>query len=821
MNGTGPAGFWTTIRVLTGMALTRAAGRRRRRAKLFRNRSGGSGGNWSDIGFAITIVFMAALNVSGAFFVRGAVFAGERLAAEQSGQIVVDDWFLQSVQRNGGVPPNVRAEAQSLSQAFGRDPDDIAALLRQAVATGRPGLIARSKAIQGLRPLPYAGGYPAMLGTLALAWWFGMLILQGEGVELDTQRRRHPMWEWLLTHPVRPSAIFAAEMLSPLAANPIYYSAPLVPAILYGGVYGLGWGIAALFIIGLPLTLAASCMGKALEVWVMLRFAPRTRGAVAGMLGWVGYTATLLLFVAPLAADKIANLLTPALDGVATLPWPWLGWFLGQTGQDRYSFAAGAVACWLGSAGVIALAVALVAYAARNGLSATSDAPPKRRPGRFGREPLYRKELMWFARDRGAVVQAILVPLTMASFQLVSMGGLLARAGNSWNLVCGGAIIFGTYFLTILGPRSLTAEGSALWIALTWPRGLESLLKAKARLWTMLSTGLVAIVLAYAAYAFPADIPSIAAVGVCWFVFARSMAEKSVTLASVAEASGEAPKVPTGRRWATQLGTMTFAIGVLTEQWHLMIAGIVYSVMTAAAMWQSFRARLPFLFDPWSETVPAPPTLTNAMVAISILVEGAALATGIVAGSFGQEAASAMQAVIYTICAAAVSLGTWNFLNNRGVTLRDIWTWNAPRGALFPWLLAGSVAGLLLGLFGLGWTFALHRIPGGHDLLLHAAEQMTAMPRLAQTQAIMGIALAPLVEEYLFRGLLYRTLDQEWGGWAAILGSAAFFAIYHPVLFWAPVFLLGIASALLFRRSGYLAPPVLMHVIFNGTGLFW
>ena len=45
---------------------------------------------------------------------------------------------------------------------------------------------------------------------------------------------------------------------------------------------------------------------------------------------------------------------------------------------------------------------------------------------------------------------------------------------------------------------------------------------------------------------------------------------------------------------------LTFAIGVMTQQWHIAVMGIVYSWVTAAAMWQNFRARLPYLYDPWS-----------------------------------------------------------------------------------------------------------------------------------------------------------------------------------------------------------------------------
>jgi hypothetical protein len=39
-------------------------------------------------------------------------------------------------------------------------------------------------------------------GSLVLLWWLAMLVCQGEGLELDLQRRRYPMWEWLFSHPL-------------------------------------------------------------------------------------------------------------------------------------------------------------------------------------------------------------------------------------------------------------------------------------------------------------------------------------------------------------------------------------------------------------------------------------------------------------------------------------------------------------------------------------------------------------------------------------------------------------------------------------------
>ena len=79
----------------------------------------------------------------------------------------------------------------------------------------------------------------------------------------------------------------------------------------------------------------------------------------------------------------------------------------------------------------------------------------------------------------------------------------------------------------------------------------------------------------------------------------------------------------------------------------------------------------------------------------------------------------------------------------------------------------------------------------------------------------MAIACAPFAEEYLFRGLLFRSMDRAWGDRRAVIGSAAFFAVYHPLLAWPPVFLLGVANALLFKRTGRLLPAVILHMIYN------
>ena len=96
--------------------------------------------------------------------------------------------------------------------------------------------------------------FSALFGSLVFLCWLSMLVFQGEGIDLDMQRSRNPMWEWLFSHPVKPAGVFLAELLTPMAANPLYITAPAFIGFLYGWTYGGGEGILAAFLVGLPVT---------------------------------------------------------------------------------------------------------------------------------------------------------------------------------------------------------------------------------------------------------------------------------------------------------------------------------------------------------------------------------------------------------------------------------------------------------------------------------------------------------------------------------------------------------------------------------------
>jgi membrane protease YdiL (CAAX protease family) len=52
-----------------------------------------------------------------------------------------------------------------------------------------------------------------------------------------------------------------------------------------------------------------------------------------------------------------------------------------------------------------------------------------------------------------------------------------------------------------------------------------------------------------------------------------------------------------------------------------------------------------------------------------------------------------------------------------------------------------------------------------------------------------------------------------------VVGSVAFFAIYHQPLAWPLVFSVGALNAVLFKKTRRLAPAVVLHMLYNAMVL--
>ena len=135
----------------------------------------------------------------------------------------------------------------------------------------------------------------------------------------------------------------------------------------------------------------------------------------------------------------------------------------------------------------------------------------------------------------------------------------------------------------------------------------------------------------------------------------------------------------------------------------------------------------------------------------------------------------------------------------------------------------------LLGVFplvfgGLALTLTLGRIFSGPEfnLQVHQSLEMLtdANPALKIMIFSFAVLIVPVFEELLFRGFVQTTLRSVTGHpWVAIFITSAFFAILHPTTHIPALFMLSCGLGYAYERSGSLARPILIHVLFNGINV--
>jgi membrane protease YdiL (CAAX protease family) len=137
-----------------------------------------------------------------------------------------------------------------------------------------------------------------------------------------------------------------------------------------------------------------------------------------------------------------------------------------------------------------------------------------------------------------------------------------------------------------------------------------------------------------------------------------------------------------------------------------------------------------------------------------------------------------------------------------------------PRSPVY-WLL-GALAGAASGTLALG----LARIfppPSDTPLPEFGGGEVVAM-------ALTMTVIAPLVEEYFFRGWLQRAiaadLPEGKKHWAFVLGASAF-ALAHLGSYGIPQLVLGLLAGALFATGGGLWPAIVAHALHNGVVLWF
>jgi hypothetical protein len=149
-----------------------------------------------------------------------------------------------------------------------------------------------------------------------------------------------------------------------------------------------------------------------------------------------------------------------------------------------------------------------------------------------------------------------------------------------------------------------------------------------------------------------------------------------------------------------------------------------------------------------------------------------------------------------------------------------------PAGAAWPWVGAAVVAIMGLTPSGLLVSARLLRVPPDRSTIL---EDYAKLAGGTVALLVLVAVIAPLLEEFLFRGWIQRSLersfvrrapDRERGAWRAILVTSVAFAAVHADAFGFPLrFSLAVASGWAAWSTRSIWPSVVLHGAYNAWAM--
>lgn len=242
----------------------------------------------------------------------------------------------------------------------------------------------------------------------------------------------------------------------------------------------------------------------------------------------------------------------------------------------------------------------------------------------------------------------------------------------------------------------------------------------------------------------------------------------------------------------------------------LFVAGLIY----AAVRQLRIRRHLP------PERYRGPAVL---LLLLLVLVVAA-----ILTAPFGEDAAALVlgEGRLSTAGAIALLVGTqaallavsWLFVfRPRALVGWPSWSGRDPGAAIRSGLGWGLLAWIGATAVSVIVVVVLERL--GIEADPQAAEQ--ALLVIDPWLAVLAIViLAPVAEEVFFRGIVFNAWLRERGPRYAFIGSSLLFMVLHlSVAAAVPIFLLGLALAWIYRRTGNLLAPIAMHATVNGISV--
>jgi ABC-2 type transport system permease protein len=636
--------------------------------------------------------------------------------------------------------------------------------------------------------------------------------------------------EWLFTLPAAAGRLFAAKIFEYAVVNPFAWFM-IFPFLLTAyWTHGDGaWAVPKALGATLALGFILGSIRLTIETWLRMRLSiDRLKNVQAGctLLGTVLWLGVLWLAMAQSVPAFFLDL-APRVPPAAL----WNPFSIAILLNDPVLSPWGPAAMLAASA-VLATVAATAAcrFFVRDGLLTSSGtfqgarhaapAGPERRALFHG---VLSKDLRLLFRDRTFLVNTLVVPVLVFAFQTVVYPDLLRGVTGDFRHAATLAYGLGAYILMSSAFHVLTVEGNSLWLLYTFPRELHRILIEKTMVWAamaLLYTGIALGVTASLSSGLGWNALWLGATAVVGVVIAAFTAAALGTLASDPLQQDVQRKVRAQIVYLYLFLSGMYGATIYGPSAWARLVYMILSTLLVLALWQKVRDRLPYLLDP-TEMPPPQIALSDGLIAVLAFV----VLQGFIARAGLAEDGSITPGLIVISYAGAgglvVLFSLYMFWRLKVPKILESIGVRAPASPVGRALVLGPMAGLAAAVVGVAYLIVIHQFDALKPLM---EEQSRVTERLRQGGmrwlVLLAVVAAPLFEEYLFRGLVFKGMRRTMKPLVAVLASAAVFAIVHPPLSFVPVFGLGVAAALAFERSGRLLAPILAHVVYNGAMVF-
>lgn len=642
-------------------------------------------------------------------------------------------------------------------------------------------------------------------------------LLFSVGILTRQLSRPEPSLTWLFEFPVARSVLFTSKLCECLFDASLLLLAMLPGVYLFQRGHGFwesaGWGLA----FGLVIGLGVAALRIAAEVTLLQKCPRRRRGTIGGLCAAAG----TLLMVAVLYGGGTPSLLRGLLALAEALP-DWAYWNPFSAG-----FGPGASALsgqWLAAAGIAALlcavSVILCARLTRYGLEPGLETARGTavRSGKLPALPgLVGKELLMLVRQRTVMVQVLLAPLIMVlMLYFQSSGDFAKHALGSAGAMASAIYGICAYMVLIASQVAMNTELRTLWLLLSLPRSLSEALRAKSLIWGTAAAGLALVLSGVALVLRPESALDLLYRVPFILVLVALIADLSVGIRTMGSSVISETTVHF-RQWAQWMPLLlsTFA-GMAVhagDVWMLCVQLVLLGALDVS-VWQKLRAELPWLTEPAEDPPPRLFLMHGLLAAFGYFaLQGLAMTIALKAGA----PPGVVLPVASALSAGAVALIAFWQLTRRKVRIfpedRATWLQCAP---LVPAACALACAP------GWGWLQALEWMPWAADQLQtsRAAAQSLRSTGEWLGFAALAVVVAPVSEEFVFRGLIYHGLRRTHGFVWSLLWSSLFFTAIHPPLSSVAVFGLAAVNAWIMERTGRLLPCILVHAGYNAFVLW-